>query len=45
MEIAKIPLEDSVKVMIPFTLVIIGVTILVLFIPSMSLALNRVFFP
>ena len=43
--IAKIPLEDSVKAMIPFTLVIIGVTILVLFIPSMSLALNRVFFP
>ncbi len=43
--IAKIPLEDSVKVMIPFTLVIIGVAILVLFIPPMSTALNRLFFP
>ncbi len=43
--IAKIPLEESVKAMIPFTLVIIGVAVLVLFIPPMSIALNRVFFP
>lgn len=41
----KIPLEESVKVMIPFTLVIMGAAVLVLLIPSMSLALNRVFFP
>lgn len=43
--IAKIPLEASVKAMIPFTLIILGVALLVLFVPSMSLALNNIFFP
>jgi tripartite ATP-independent transporter DctM subunit len=43
--IAKIPLEKSIKVMWPFTGVIIVVTIMVLFIPDMSLALNRLLFP
>jgi tripartite ATP-independent transporter DctM subunit len=43
--IARIPLEKSIKAMLPFTAVIIVVTILVLLIPQMALALNRVFFP
>lgn len=43
--IGKIPLEKSVKVMIPFFIVILIVTILVLFMPGLSLAVNSLFYP
>jgi len=43
--IAEIPLEKSIKAMLPFTLVIIAVAIMTLFIPAMSLAINRIVFP
>jgi tripartite ATP-independent transporter DctM subunit len=43
--IGKIPLEKSVKVMMPFFIVILIVTILVLFIPQLSLAVNSLFYP
>jgi len=43
--IAKIPLEKSVKAMMPFFVVILIITILVLFLPGMTLAVNSLFFP
>ena len=42
--IARIPLEKSVRVLIPFFLMILVITIMVLFIPWLSLGLNSIFF-
>jgi len=42
--IARIPLEKSIKAMMPFFLVILVVTILVLFVPGMVLGINSLFF-
>jgi len=43
--IAKIPLEQSVRALMPFFLMILVITIMVLFIPQLSLGLNSIFFP
>lgn len=42
--IARIPLEKSVRVLMPFFLMILVITIMVLFIPWLSLGLNSIFF-
>jgi len=42
--IGRIPLEKSIKSMMPFFVVILIVTILVLFIPQLSLAVNSLFY-
>jgi tripartite ATP-independent transporter DctM subunit len=43
--IAEIPLEKSVKALTPFLIVLIVVTVLVLFVPPLTLGLNSIFFP
>ena len=43
--IAKIPLEKSVVALLPFFTLILVVTLLVLFVPQLTLALTGVFFP
>jgi C4-dicarboxylate transporter DctM subunit len=43
--IAEIPLEKSVKALTPFLIVLLLVTVLVLFIPPVTLGLNSLFFP
>ncbi len=43
--IADIPLEKSVRALLPFLMVLILVTVLVLFLPGMSMGLNAIFFP
>jgi len=43
--IAKVPLEQSVRALMPFFLIILVITIMVLFVPQLSLGLNSIFFP
>jgi tripartite ATP-independent transporter DctM subunit len=43
--IARIPLEKTVRAMMPFFLLILMVTLLILFVPGLTLGLTRLFFP